>query len=176
MRTARSGLRRRDGYSRHRLRRPRARALLVARGLVGRDEGLLCARATPESPRWRSASTSASTISTALVAFARERGVGLVVVGPELPLTLGLVDRLRAAGVKAFGPTAAAARLEGSKAFTKAFCARHGIPTAAFRTFTREEAAAAEAYVEQHTLPVVVKADGLAAGKGLWSPRPPMRR
>ena len=58
-----------------------------------------------------------------IVAFARERGVGLVVVGPELPLTLGLVDRLRAAGVKAFGPTAAAARLEGSKAFTKAFCA-----------------------------------------------------
>src|SRR3954466_2698471 len=100
-----------------------------------------------------------------IVAFARQRGVGLVVVGPELPLTLGLVDRLRAAGVKAFGPTAAAARLEGSKAFTKAFCARHGIPTAAFRTFTREEAAAADAYVAQHAVPVVVKADGLAAGK-----------
>src|SRR3954454_14312270 len=82
-----------------------------------------------------------------IVTFARERGVGLVVVGPELPLTLGLVDRLRAAGGKAFGPTAAAARLEGSKAFTKAFCDRHDIPTAAFRTFTREEIAAAEAYV-----------------------------
>ena len=87
-----------------------------------------------------------------IVAFAREHGIGLVVVGPELPLTLALVDRLRAAGVKAFGPTAAAARLEGSKAFTKAFCARHGIPTAAFRTFAREEAAAAEAYVAQHPL------------------------
>jgi phosphoribosylamine--glycine ligase len=102
-----------------------------------------------------------------IVAFARERGVGLVVVGPELPLTLGLVDRLQATGVKAFGPTAAAARLEASKAFTKSFCARHGIPTAAFRTFSRDEAAAAEAYVVQRPLPVVVKADGLAAGKGV---------
>ena len=70
-----------------------------------------------------------------LVALARAEGVGLVVVGPEVPLVLGLVDRLEAAGIKAFGPTAAAARLEGSKAFTKAFCGRHGIPTAAFRTF-----------------------------------------
>ena len=102
-----------------------------------------------------------------LVAFARDRDVGLVVVGPELPLVLGLVDRLEAAGIKAFGPSAAAARLEGSKAFTKAFCARHGIPTAAFRTFAREESAAALDYVRAHALPVVVKADGLAAGKGV---------
>lgn len=102
-----------------------------------------------------------------LVALARERGIGLVVVGPELPLVLGLVDRLEAAGIKAFGPSAAAARLEGSKAFTKAFCARHAIPTAAFRTFAREEAAAAEEHVRAHALPVVVKADGLAAGKGV---------
>jgi phosphoribosylamine---glycine ligase len=102
-----------------------------------------------------------------VVALARERAAGLVVVGPELPLVLGLVDRLREAGIKAFGPTAAAARLEGSKAFTKAFCARHGIPTAAFRAFGPGELPAAEAYVAGHALPVVVKADGLAAGKGV---------
>jgi phosphoribosylamine--glycine ligase len=102
-----------------------------------------------------------------LVALARERSLDLVVVGPELPLVLGLVDRLREAGIRAFGPTAAAARLEGSKAFAKAFCARHGVPTAAFRVFGKGELAAAEAYVAGHALPVVVKADGLAAGKGV---------
>ena len=102
-----------------------------------------------------------------LVALAVTERVGLVVVGPEVPLVLGLVDRLRAAGIKAFGPTAAAARLEGSKAFTKAFCARHAIPTAAFRTFGRNEEAAALAHVEAQGAPIVVKADGLAAGKGV---------
>src|SRR4051794_18007864 len=102
-----------------------------------------------------------------IVALAQQREVGLVVVGPELPLTLGLVDRLVDTGIKAFGPSAAAARLEASKAFTKAFCARHDIPTAAFRTFTRGEEAEAETYVGAHRLPVVVKADGLAAGKGV---------
>jgi phosphoribosylamine---glycine ligase len=102
-----------------------------------------------------------------LVALARDERAGLVVVGPEAPLALGLVDRLREAGIKAFGPTAAAARLEGSKAFAKAFCARHGIPTAAFRVFGRAERAAARAHVEAQGAPVVVKADGLAAGKGV---------
>jgi len=102
-----------------------------------------------------------------LVALARERRVDLVVVGPEQPLVLGLVDRLAAAGIGAFGPTAAAARLEGSKAFTKAFCARHGIPTAASRTFRRSEAEAARAHVRASPMPLVVKADGLAAGKGV---------
>jgi phosphoribosylamine--glycine ligase len=102
-----------------------------------------------------------------LVALAQAERVGLVVVGPEVPLVLGLVDRLRAAGIKALGPTAAAARLEGSKAFTKAFCARHGIPTAAFRTFGKGERDAARAYVEAEGAPIVVKADGLAAGKGV---------
>ena len=81
------------------------------------------------------------------MALAQAEGVGLVVVGPEVPLVLGLVDRLREAGIKAFGPTAAAARLEGSKAFTKAFCARHGIPTAASRSFGPGERAAARAHV-----------------------------
>ena len=102
-----------------------------------------------------------------LLALARAEGVGLVVVGPELPLVLGLVDRLQAAGIKAFGPSAAAARLEGSKAFTKAFCARHGIPTAAARTFGRDERAAALEHVRTRGAPIVVKADGLAAGKGV---------
>jgi phosphoribosylamine---glycine ligase len=102
-----------------------------------------------------------------IVAFCREESIELVVPGPELPLVLGLVDRLEAAGIKAFGPGAAAARLEGSKAFAKEFCVRHGIPTAPFRTFTAEQADAARAYVRAHGAPVVVKADGLAAGKGV---------
>jgi hypothetical protein len=87
------------------------------------------------------------------------------VVGPEAPLVLGLVDRLAAVGVKAFGPSAAAARLEGSKGFTKDLCARYGIPTAAYARFT--DAAAAKAYVYAQGAPIVVKADGLAAGKGV---------
>jgi phosphoribosylamine--glycine ligase len=102
-----------------------------------------------------------------IVAFCREQGIELVVPGPELPLVLGLVDRLEAAGIPAFGPRAAAARLEGSKAFAKEFCARHGIPTAPFRIFTRAQADAAKAYVRAHGAPVVIKADGLAAGKGV---------
>jgi phosphoribosylamine--glycine ligase len=80
---------------------------------------------------------------------------------------LGLVDRLEGAGIKSCGPSAAAARLEGSKAFAKAFCARHGIPTARHRTFTREQVAAARAYVRAEGAPIVIKADGLAAGKGV---------
>ncbi len=102
-----------------------------------------------------------------LVTLARERRIDLVVVGPEQPLVLGLVDRLAEAGIGAFGPTAAAARLEGSKAFAKAFCARHGIPTAAGRTFHRSEAEAARAHVRASPMPLVIKADGLAAGKGV---------
>ncbi len=102
-----------------------------------------------------------------LVALAQAEQVGLVVVGPEVPLVLGLVDRLQAAGIRAFGPSAAAARLEGSKAFTKSFCARHGIPTAASRTFGPEERAAAHGHVRARGAPIVVKADGLAAGKGV---------
>ena len=94
-------------------------------------------------------------------------GVELVVAGPELPLVLGLVDRLEAAGIQAFGPRAAAARLEGSKAFTKEFCARHGIPTAPLRSFRPTRPRPREAYVRAHGAPIVVKADGLAAGKGV---------
>ncbi|MET0743139.1 MAG: phosphoribosylamine--glycine ligase [Microvirga sp.] len=101
----------------------------------------------------------------AVIAFCRLMGVDFVVVGPEAPLVAGLVDDLSAAGIKAFGPTAAAARLEGSKAFTKDFCTEFGIPTAAYRRFT--EAEAARTYIRHFGVPVVVKADGLAAGKGV---------
>ena len=86
-------------------------------------------------------------------------------MGPEVPLVAGAVDRLRADGVAVFGPTAAAARLEGSKAFSKRFLERHGIPSAAFRAF--DDAAAALAHVRERPAPMVVKADGLAAGKGV---------
>jgi phosphoribosylamine--glycine ligase len=101
----------------------------------------------------------------AVVALARAEGVGLVVVGPEAPLAAGVADALRAAGIAVFGPSAAAARLEASKAFTKALCDEAGIPTAAYRRFDALEPALD--YVAAHPLPVVVKADGLAAGKGV---------
>jgi len=100
-----------------------------------------------------------------LVAFAREQKVALTVVGPEAPLAAGIVDAFRAAGLAVFGPVQAAAQLESSKDFAKAFMARHGIPTAQYRTFT--DAAAARAYVSERGAPIVVKADGLAAGKGV---------
>ncbi len=103
-----------------------------------------------------------------LVALASIEKVDLVFVGPELPLTLGLVDALQARGIPAFGPTKAAAQLEGSKAFMKRFCARHGIPTAAFEVF--DDADAAERHVRALGRPLVVKADGLAAGKGVVVP------
>ncbi len=100
-----------------------------------------------------------------VIAACRANAIGLVVVGPEAPLVGGLVDALEQAGITAFGPTKAAARLEGSKSFTKALCAARGIPTAAFRCFDR--AVAARAYVNERGAPIVVKADGLASGKGV---------
>ena len=100
-----------------------------------------------------------------LVAFAQDEQVALTIVGPEAPLAAGVVDAFRAAGLRIFGPTQAAAQLESSKDFAKAFMARHGIPTAQYRTFT--DAAAARAYVAERGAPIVVKADGLAAGKGV---------
>jgi phosphoribosylamine--glycine ligase len=101
----------------------------------------------------------------AVAAFCRDKGIDLVVVGPEAPLVAGLSDRLRAAGIRVFGASAAAARLEGSKGFTKDLCARYGIPTAAYGRFSNAEAASA--YVRERGAPIVVKADGLAAGKGV---------
>ena len=101
----------------------------------------------------------------AIAAFCRERRIDLVVVGPEAPLCAGIVDDLESAGVKAFGPSRVAAQLEGSKGFTKDLCRANAIPTAAYARF--KDAAAAKAYIRGHGAPIVVKADGLAAGKGV---------
>ncbi|QNI00646.1 phosphoribosylamine--glycine ligase [Shewanella algae] len=105
----------------------------------------------------------------ALLAFAKQQQIALTIVGPEAPLVLGVVDAFRAEGLNIFGPTEAAAQLEGSKAFTKDFLARHRIPTADYQNFT--EIAPAKAYVTELAgrtgFPVVIKADGLAAGKGV---------
>ena len=118
-------------------------------GMLELGEAAACDPADPES----------------VVAFARETAVDLVVPGPEAPLVAGLVDRLEAAGIRAFGPTAAAARLEGSKSFTRLLCAEAGIPCAAGRSF--DAADAAIAYIRAQAAPPVIKADGLAAGKGV---------
>ena len=101
----------------------------------------------------------------AIVAFVREKNIGFVVVGPEDPLVNGLVDRLDAEGIPSFGPSAKAAQLEGSKGFTKDLCAGWDIPTAAYGRFS--DAAAAKAFIAEKGAPIVVKADGLAAGKGV---------
>jgi len=100
-----------------------------------------------------------------LLAFARGEGIGVTVVGPEAPLAAGVVDDFRGAGLRIFGPTRRAARLESSKDYAKAFMIRHGIPTAGYRTFT--DAAEAHGYLESRGAPIVIKADGLAAGKGV---------
>jgi phosphoribosylamine--glycine ligase len=107
----------------------------------------------------------AATDIDALIAMACDNQVDLTVVGPEAPLVAGIVDRFNGADLVCFGPTQAAAQLEGSKSFTKRFLDRHSIPTAQWRAFT--EAEPARTYVQNHPLPVVLKADGLAAGKGV---------
>ncbi len=100
-----------------------------------------------------------------LIDFCRREDIAYTVVGPEAPLAAGIVDAFRAAGLRIFGPTQAAARLESSKDYAKAFMQRHGIPTAAYASFT--DAASAHAYIRERGAPIVVKADGLAAGKGV---------
>jgi phosphoribosylamine--glycine ligase len=100
-----------------------------------------------------------------LVEFAKKEAVAFTVVGPEAPLAEGIVDAFRAAGLRIFGPVQAAARLESSKEFAKSFMRRHGIPTAAYAAFS--EAVPAHAYIDKHGAPIVIKADGLAAGKGV---------
>jgi len=133
-------------------RSPRISRVLVAPGNAGtaREDGLgnVAAASIPE-----------------LIEVARKEAVAFTVVGPEAPLADGVVDAFRAEGLRIFGPTQAAARLESSKEFAKSFMQRHGIPTAAHAAFS--EAAPAHAYVERRGAPIVIKADGLAAGKGV---------
>jgi phosphoribosylamine--glycine ligase len=133
---------------------PKVREVLCAPGNAG----------TATEPKVRNVAIGVSDFA-ALVDLARNERIALTVVGPEVPLVGGIVDTFEAAGLKCFGPRAAGAQLEGSKAFTKAFLARHKIPTADYRTFT--DFAAARDYVATRTPPIVIKADGLAAGKGV---------
>ncbi|MET0345520.1 MAG: phosphoribosylamine--glycine ligase [Casimicrobiaceae bacterium] len=131
---------------------PRVAKVFVAPGNAGtaREQGV----------------TNVATTDVAeLVEFARRESIALTIVGPEAPLAAGVVDAFRAAGLKIFGPTRAAAQLESSKDYAKAFMARHGIPTAEYRTFS--DPREAHAYVDGRGAPIVVKADGLAAGKGV---------
>ena len=100
-----------------------------------------------------------------LIDFAKRESISMTVVGPEAPLSEGIVDAFRAAGLRIFGPTKAAAQLESSKDFAKAFMAQHGIPTSDYQTF--DDASAAHDYIRARGAPIVVKADGLAAGKGV---------
>jgi phosphoribosylamine--glycine ligase len=127
---------------------------------------LYAAPGNPGIARHADLVTLDAAVHPAVISFARAHDVGLVVIGPEAPLVDGLADSLRAAGVPVFGPSAAAARLEGSKGFTKDLCAKSGIPTAGFvRVRSRDEADAA--LIQTFALPIVIKADGLAAGKGV---------
>jgi len=133
---------------------PRTSQVIVAPGNAG----------TALEPKCRNADVAATDID-GLLALVQREGVSVTVVGPEQPLVAGVVDAFRARGHRIFGPTAAAARLEGSKAFAKDFLARHGIPTAHYAVFTELEPALA--HVRDKGAPIVVKADGLAAGKGV---------
>ncbi|MBB3276782.1 MULTISPECIES: phosphoribosylamine--glycine ligase [unclassified Pseudoxanthomonas] len=133
---------------------PRVAEVLVAPGNAG----------TAREDKCRNVAVGATEIDR-LVELVKQEGVALTVVGPEAPLVAGVVDRFRSEGLRIFGPTAAAAQLEGSKAFAKDFLARHGIPTAHYAVFT--ETAPALAYVREKGAPIVIKADGLAAGKGV---------
>ena len=126
---------------------------------------LVCAPANPGIAAMCETRDVAASDLDGLVALAREIAADLVVVGPEAPLAAGLADRLGAAGIACFGPTAAAARLESSKGFAKAFAARHGLPGAAYAAF--DDVADARAGLDAFSAPYVVKADGLAAGKGV---------
>ena len=119
---------------------------------------------TAVEPRCRNVDIKATDVD-GLLRLARDEGIAFTLVGPEAPLVAGVVDRFREQGLRIFGPTAAAAQLEGSKAYAKDFLARHGIPTAHYAVFT--EAEAALDYIQDKGAPIVVKADGLAAGKGV---------
>jgi len=128
-------------------------------------ERLICAPGNAGIAREAECLALNITDHAAVIAYCRDNGIDFVVVGPEAPLCAGIVDDLEAAGIKTFGPSRAAARLEGSKGFTKDLCRAHGIPTAGYDRF--RAATSAKAYVRGRGTPVVVKADGLAAGKGV---------
>jgi phosphoribosylamine--glycine ligase len=133
---------------------PKVSEVLVAPGNGG----------TATEPRVRNVDVAAEDVP-GLVALAKREQVGLTIIGPEAPLVIGVVDAFQAAGLRCFGPRQAAAQLEGSKAYTKEFLKRHGIPTAAYATFTRDTFD--PAWVRAQRTPIVVKASGLAAGKGV---------
>lgn len=133
---------------------PKVEQVFVAPGNAG----------TAHEPKLENVAIGVENIDT-LLAFARDNDIALTIVGPEVPLVIGVVDAFTAAGLRCFGPTKGAAQLEGSKAFTKDFLARHNIPSAAYGNFTDMDEAIA--YVRQQGAPIVVKADGLAAGKGV---------
>ncbi|MDX9837557.1 MAG: ATP-grasp domain-containing protein, partial [Azoarcus sp.] len=126
---------------------------------------VLVAPGNPGTAREPKLQNVAATEVADLVALARSEQVGFTVVGPEAPLAAGVVDAFRAAGLPIFGPTKNAAQLESSKDFAKRFLQRHGIPTARYQTFS--DAAEAHAYIDAEGAPIVIKADGLAAGKGV---------
>ena len=130
----------------------RCKALYCAPGNAGMEELAECVDIAAEDV-------------DGIVSFAKDKQIDFAVVGPEAPLVAGLADRLREAGIKTFGPSAAAAALEGSKAFTKELCTKYNIPTAAYGRFTDVEEA--KAFIRKQGAPIVVKADGLAAGKGV---------
>jgi len=133
---------------------PRVEQVYVAPGNAG----------TAREPGIENVAIGAEAIDE-LLAFAREQAIDLTVIGPEVPLVAGIVDRFSEAGLRCFGPSAGAAQLEGSKTFCKDFLERHAIPTAAYASFTDIDAAIA--YIHEQGAPIVVKADGLAAGKGV---------
>ncbi|WP_294124230.1 phosphoribosylamine--glycine ligase [Sphingomonas sp.] len=126
---------------------------------------LIAAPGNPGIARWAECVAIDPCDPEAVVALARERAIDLLVIGPEAPLVAGVADAARAAGIATFGPSAAAARLEGSKGFTKDLCARAGIPTAAY--VRADSVSSALSSLDRFTIPVVIKADGLAAGKGV---------
>lgn len=128
---------------------------------------LVCAPGNPGMAQLAELRDVAIEDPAAVVELAREIGADLVVVGPEAPLAVGVADALREAGIATFGPSKAAARLEWDKAYSKEFMVRHGIPTAASRTFQADDVEAARDYLRNHPLPAVIKASGLAAGKGV---------
>src|SRR5260370_34551748 len=143
----------------------RRHALAWAIAASARVDGLYCAPGNAGIAEEAECVALRSGDTKGIIAFCRHAAIDFVVVGPEAPLVGGLVDALEAACIAAFGPSAAAAALEGSKAFMKDLCAREGIPTAACRRF--RDAAAAKAYITEQGAPIVVKADGLTAGKGV---------